>query len=184
MKKYSTLFLLLLCLGLVIIIFTIRSNAKQTLQDLNVELSQTKFQFEKTQNLFLHHLALERNEFRWDSIKPLFLEKNIPADRKKLVVRIFRENCKECIIKIFGVLNRYKNIVVLSNYDNQREINFLMKELNVNFPVINKVRLFANEPTLSPYLFVVNGDKIEDIFIPNEDLPELMEKYLKFINKP
>jgi len=183
MKSYSFIFLIALSLGLIVKILRDKSAYDQKLDNVSTELVISKFQSGKNQSMFLAHLDLEKNHIQMDSLKKIFSENSHTVNDKVIVFRIFQENCRECITKLFGAIKSYKNIVIITNYDNPRELNILVKDLKITCPVFTQKHLFKDESSLYPYMFAIENNKVGNFYIPNEDLPEQTKAFAKYINK-
>jgi hypothetical protein len=183
MKNYSIIILLAVLAGLAVTLVRNTSRYNQQVSQLSTELAQNKYQFSKTQNMFMEHLQIEKNDISIDSLQLLLSPLQQKNDQQLVIFRIFQENCRECITKVYDALKSNQNLVIVTNYDNERELKSLIKDLHINKPVLVMKHLYNGESSINPYLFAFNHNRVSNIFIPNEDLPDLTKNYLKNVYK-
>ncbi|WP_298487559.1 hypothetical protein [uncultured Maribacter sp.] len=120
--------------------------------------------------------------------------KIILKEKQKLVFRFNTASCGICVDSVLLNLNRFskennlKNeIVILTAYENNRDLHIFKKINNVNFNVLNFKEGDLNIPSdkgHKPFLFVTDSTLIcKSFFIPEKSWPFLTKKYLEHIKE-
>lgn len=196
-NKNSYLFLL----GLIVIFLSIEKYRTKVLSQNKVELLKKRSDIQKSLSFMRDYyleLSIENNG------KPLdkFIEindgkKNISTfegivNSKKLVFRYTELHCDVCVDKQIEAIKKIskkigkKNIIILTEYENLKNL-IIFKRLNsLSIPIFNLQNKFnlPIEELDSPYYFVVDKDfVIKDLFIPIKEIENYTNKYLNIIYK-
>lgn len=117
------------------------------------------------------------------------LLKELVKNGKKLVLRISNTHCPACLYDLCPSVARFlksvgkENVIYLSDYDNARTLTLLKSNYKIDHEVysVKKIDLPLEESNV-PYLFLLDENlKIELIFAPIKELPELTDSYFQII---
>lgn len=119
-----------------------------------------------------------------------FLVSSLMENKAILLFRFRETHCDLCVNKFMDLLKEIpddfpsQNLVVLCGYGNVHEYRTFVRKNNLRMPIFNiqEIPDLPIERKDNPYFFVLDAEmKIKNIFIPNENEPDGMNKYLTFI---
>ena len=105
------------------------------------------------------------------------------------MLRISNTHCPACLYDLCPSVARFlkfvgkENVIYLSDYDNARTLALLKSNYKIDHEVysVKKIDLSLEESNV-PYLFLLDENlKIELIFAPIKELPELTDRYFQII---
>jgi len=114
------------------------------------------------------------------------LDKDFSVNRPVLVFRYSAYNCNVCTE--FGIKKLEENF---SDYKNNADLLFILSDFPLdnkieysNFIDLNKERLgIPLENANLPFFFMLIGGHVQHVFIPDSNLPEYTDIYLKEVKK-
>lgn len=166
-------------------VLRLRERDSIKINDRKVELKIRRYELENSGKKLPSHLdALDVNGNK------VSLSQIINSD--KLILRYSELNCNTCVSKQLDILNSYidsigdKNVILLTNYDNNIYMKQFKKVAKIKFAIYN-VGSELNEliPDIErPYFFILEQSlRINNMYIPQMDEEELTKAYLHCIAK-
>ena len=192
-KELFFLVLLLLLLNFLLLVFMHNGKKEIRLLQSNVEVCIEKQQ--KTEDLFVQSVLANRGKLNPDlPVISITNDTSAIADiigQGKLVFMFRKVNCNVCVSKEVQLLNKYtekfgkKNIVILATVDYVRYLISFEKVNNLKMPIYYLEHDLAKTiigDYNKPFYCMVDSDlNISNIFIPDEENPELTVKYFELI---
>lgn len=185
-KIYISLFVFVIIIIVVVIIFLFdiktELNHKTEIESIKSE----KLSLELYTNQFIVESVLNNNTTLKDGIKIIELKSVVESCKPKLVYRYSALNCTACIdfgtTKLENYFKDYNSnsdvVVVVSDFPSN------YKARSVNFFNIEKSMLgLSIERANLPFYFLLCGNNIRHVFIPDKNFPEYTDAYLKEIKK-
>lgn len=186
---YIYLFIIIICISLIIysnkkVISLEKECSKYDL--IETQLENLKFksvQEWKNGGHFLNDIMLYDMN---DSITYLH---NLVESDFKFIFKYTELSCVSCL----NLINNYlspelkSKFTILTSYKEQRTLDVFARMNKINYPIYNLYEQKVNIPldkTNVPYLFVLDNDlRVNYIFIPDKDFPEITTSYLNRISK-
>ena len=157
-------------------------DSKKSIKHLNFRMEKKNEQIVSLKTLF--H-KLESSKMAADRIEGSEFNGNIYEITKNieptLIFRIHENNCNDCVEKALLKLEEIKkqkkiNIIVLAKYPSLPNV---LQKFEIHFPIYIygdfKQDSIANT---KPYFFVLKNGKMENIFFPDWEMPELLSNYI------
>lgn len=119
-----------------------------------------------------------------------FFVSSLIENKPILLFRFKETHCDLCVNKFMELLKKVpddfpaQNLVVLCGYANVHEYRTFVRKNNLRMPIFNvrEIPDLPIEKKSSPYFFVLDSEmRIKNMFIPDEDEPDNMNKYLAFV---
>jgi hypothetical protein len=189
MKKYIIFFVFLLAIGISIFLFLLNTEKKSEsemlfLKDKELSLKQ---RIHEMYSIEMDKLDLNNIYCYRDSIFPS-LETRL-SESTQLVMFIPERNCTDCILEEYNRLkqlpeNIQDKIILLTNFDRNRDVKLWKNEYHVDYPIYNNKGFFLKNFEKLGHIsfFMVDSTLIlQHFFIPISFIPELSKEYYTFI---
>lgn len=116
---------------------------------------------------------------------------DLAGSSPKVVFRISDRHCGECILAQLPFLKKLsdsigkENVVILGSYLNFKNLKIFMTVNKLDYPYYNlpseALSYLDIEMQSSPYYFEMEKQKTGNIFLPEKELPELTDIYIRGI---
>lgn len=190
----TTVIIILSIIVIFLIYFYISYNISRiSLSQKTIEIE--KMEFKNLKNKYF--LEIKDNFFRFDPMMKVasiqgdtLFFKDILSDDPKVIFSFSRFTCSSCVeneilrIKDYEAKFGFDNFILLSDYENIRDIKIFCMENNITYPIYtvhNGLPLNVYQTNLAHYFVVYNDFYLKDMYIVNPNSPDLTNDYLNII---
>lgn len=150
-------------------------NLKFRMDKKNEQIISLKTIFYKLESSKMAADRIEGSDFK--EFFPYIVKTNEPI----LIFRIHENNCNDCVEQALQKLEEVRGqgnikIIVLAKYPSLSSVSLNFK---INFPTY--IFRYIKQDSLAntkPYFFVLKNGKMENVFFPDWEMPELLSNYI------
>ena len=199
-KSFLLVITIAVCMVIILYVFFILFNKIDKLSNSNeqlehmIDLKDGKIKAMITKNIFQYAnegIKLDpqikiKTDTTEISLKKIIDEKKTSST---VVLRYSEMHCKSCVddqVKFLKILSQKissENIIILANYRHRKDLT-IFKRMNqlsdINIYQVDSLNITIEDLGV-PYVFILENMRVQSIFIPDNEFPELSENYYDII---
>jgi hypothetical protein len=177
----SYLFIVVLITLNVVVLYKLY-HSRMDIKNLKFRIDKKNEQIVSIKNTFY---KLESSKMAADRLEGSDCIENFPnivkTNEPILIFRIHENNCNDCVEQALQKLEEVRrhrniNIIILAKYPSLSSVRLNFK---INFPtyIFRELKQDSLANT-KPYFFVLKNGKMENVFFPDWEMPELLSNYI------
>jgi hypothetical protein len=179
--KKSYLFIVVLIVLNVVALYKLY-HSKMDIKNLKFRIDKKNEQIVSIKTMFykLESSKMAADRLEGSDCNKYFLN-IVKTNEPTLIFRIHENNCNDCVEQALQKLEEVRrqrniNIIVLAKYPSLSSVSLNFK---INFPtyIFRELKQDSLANT-KPYIFVLKNGKMENVFFPDWEMPELLSNYI------